>query len=59
VSPETKTYVEGSLDDPGVRERALRVLRECGYLDVVDGQPVGGIENADHAVASLMAWRDA
>jgi len=59
VAIGTSGAVEGSLDDPGVRERALRVLRECGYLDVVDGQPVGGIENADHAVASLMAWRDA
>ena len=33
--------VDGALDDPWVRAQALSALRACGYLDVVDGAPVG------------------
>ena len=57
VAIGTSGAVEGPLDDPEVRDRALRVLRECGYLDVVNGQPVGDITNAEHAVAALMERR--
>lgn len=49
--------VDGPLDDPGVRERGLAMLRECGYLDVVDGSPVGSADNAETAVASLVRRR--
>jgi urease subunit gamma/beta len=59
VAIGTSGAVEGPLDDPAVRERALRVLRECGYLDVVNGQPVGDITGAEHAVAALMERREA
>ncbi len=59
VAIGTSGAVEGPLDDPEVRERALRVLRECDYLDVVDGQPRGDVASADHAVAALMARREA
>ena len=47
--------VDGHLDDPVVRERALATLRACGYLDVVDGVPVGDAESAAGAIAALMA----
>lgn len=57
VSVGTSGAVEGALDDPNVRERALTVLRECGYLDMVDGHPVGDVEAADRAVAALMDRR--
>jgi len=46
--------VDGQLDDPEVRARALATLRACGYLDVVDGLPVGEVRSADSAVASLV-----
>jgi urease subunit gamma/beta len=49
--------VEGSVDDPVVRERALAALRRCGYLDVVDGAEVNDIAQADSAVAQLVAER--
>ena len=49
--------VDGHLDDPVVRERALATLRACGYLDVVDGVPVGDAESAAGAIAALMADR--
>jgi urease subunit gamma/beta len=58
MSVGTSGAVEGSLDDPQVRERALTVLRECGYLDMVDGRPLGDVEAAENAVAALMARRD-
>lgn len=51
----TSGVVDGELDDPQVRERALARLRECGYLDVIDGEPVGDRSGADQAVARLMA----
>ncbi len=49
--------IDGSLDDPAVRARALATLRDCGYLDVVDGQPAGDIDTADGAIAALMGSR--
>ncbi len=47
--------VDGPLDDPAVRERAVAMLRSCGYLDLVDGVPVGDASTADSAVAGVMA----
>ncbi len=49
--------VEGSVDDPAVRDRALAALRRCGYLDVVDGAEVNETAQADSAVARLMTER--
>lgn len=49
--------IDGHLDDPEVRARALATLRACGYLDIVDGQPVGDVVGAEQAIASLMAQR--
>jgi urease subunit gamma/beta len=49
--------VEGPIDDPRVRERALGALRRCGYLDIVDGVEINGLEAADAAVSRLMAER--
>ena len=49
--------VDGPLDDPDVRERALATLRACGYLDVVDGAEVNDPVAADGAVARLMQGR--
>jgi urease subunit gamma/beta len=46
--------IDGSLDDPGVKSRALALLRACGYLDLVDGEPRGDAATADQAVAALM-----
>lgn len=54
----TSGVVEGPLDDPQVRSRALETLRACGYLDVMDGQPRGSVTDAEGAVAALMARRD-
>jgi urease subunit gamma/beta len=50
--------IDGPLDDPIVRERALATLRECGYLDAIDGQAVGRTEDAEQAVAAVMRVRD-
>ena len=49
--------IDGRLDDPQVRTRALATLRDCGYLDIVDGEPVGDAQSADAAIAALMATR--
>ena len=49
--------IDGSLDDPVVRERALTTLRACGYLDIVAGAPVGDLASAESAVFELMAVR--
>ncbi|MFM9048530.1 MAG: urease subunit gamma [Actinomycetota bacterium] len=49
--------VDGPLDDAAVRDRALARLRECGYLDVVDGQPVNAATDAETAVARLVDGR--
>lgn len=46
--------VDGSLDDPATRERALTSLRACGYLDVVNDTPVNDRATADQAVARRM-----
>jgi len=54
VQVGTSGVVEGALDDPQVRDRALSLLRECGYLDVIDGRPVGEPSAADSAVSLLM-----
>jgi urease subunit gamma/beta len=50
--------VDGRLDDPEVRERALGMLRACGYLDIVNGEAVGDIDSASGAVAALMQLDD-
>lgn len=57
VSIGTSGAVEGALDDPAVRERALATLRACGYLDVIDGEPIGEPDDAADAVAALMRRR--
>lgn len=49
--------VDGPLDDPAVRERALTTLRACGYLDIVEGVAVGDADTASGAIAALMAGR--
>ena len=54
VSMGTSGAVDGRLDDPDVRDRALALLRDCGFLDVVDGQSVGDLENAESAVPRLV-----
>lgn len=50
--------VNGSLDDPAVRDRALEALRSCGYLDIVNGQPFNMVENAEHAVGNIVRQRN-
>ena len=49
--------VDGPLDDPRVRERAVSTLRACGYLDIVDGADVNTPAEANEAVARLMQGR--
>jgi urease subunit gamma/beta len=51
--------IDGRLDDPAVRARALATLRDCGYLDVVDGENFGNAAAAEAAIAALMANRSA
>lgn len=53
VAIGTTGVVDGPLDDDAVRERALATLRACGYLDVVEGEPLNS--NGDDAVRHLMA----
>lgn len=53
----TSGAVDGDLDDPEVRARALALLRECGYLDIHDGRPAGDPARADDAVGKLMRRR--
>ena len=50
--------VDGPLDSPQVRERALRDLRACGYLDIVDGAPTNDRAEAEQAVAAVMRMRN-
>ena len=57
VAVGTSGAVDGPLDDPDVRQRALTTLRACGYLDVIDGRPHATVADADRAVAALMAQR--
>lgn len=51
--------IDGRLDDPTVRDHALTTLRECGYLDIVDGKAVGSAASADTAISALMNQRRA
>lgn len=53
----TSGVVDGPLDDEDVRQRALALLRDCGYLDVVDGRALGDRADAERAVARLMEVR--
>ena len=46
--------VDGSLDDESVRTAALLALRECGFLDVVDGVPRGDRASAESAVPAVI-----
>lgn len=46
--------IDGPLDDPEVKARALATLRACGYLDVLEGLPVNGVDDANRAVSRLM-----
>ena len=50
--------IDGSLDDPNVRARALERLRSCGYLDIVDGVLLNDPAQAEDAVAQLMVDRN-
>jgi urease subunit gamma/beta len=49
--------IDGPLDDDALKQRALTNLRECGYLDIVDGNPVNDDAQADTAVSELMGRR--
>ena len=49
--------VDGPLDDPLVRDRALQRLRDCGYLDIHDGAEVNETNRVEEAVARLMSDR--
>jgi urease subunit gamma/beta len=49
--------IDGSLDDPERKKTSLQTLRDCGYLDIVDGQPVNDDERAQQAVSELMGRR--
>lgn len=50
--------VDGPLDSPQVRERALANLRSCGYLDIVDGAQANDLTAAEQAVAAVMRMRN-
>jgi len=49
--------VDGPLDSPEVRNRALTALRACGYLDIVDGVETNDLATAEQAVAAVMRLR--
>lgn len=49
--------VDGDLDDPVIRARALETLRSCGYLDIVNGESVNSDADSEIAVARLMEMR--
>ena len=49
--------VDGPLDSPEVRNRALMALRACGYLDMVDGVETNDLATAEQAVAGVMRLR--
>lgn len=53
----TSGLVDGALDDPQVRDRALAALRACGFLDLVDGVPVGTPAEAEQAIGRAMGLR--
>lgn len=50
--------IDGPLDDPDVRARALATLRSCGYLDIHEGTTINEVAAADRAIASLMERRN-
>lgn len=54
VQVGTSGLVDGDLDDPACRDRALSLLRECGFLDVVEGEPLGSLAQADQAMVRAM-----
>jgi urease subunit gamma/beta len=58
VAMGTTGLVDGPLDDPAVRDRALTALRACGYLDEIDGVPSGSVTDADDAIANVLAHRE-
>ena len=47
--------VDGPLDDPVAKERALATLRACGYLDESHGEEINSSELAIGAVRRLMS----
>lgn len=49
--------VDGPLDSPEVRSRALADLRDCGYLDIVDGVETNDPAAAEQAVVAVMRRR--
>ena len=57
VQVGTSGVVDGPLDDPEIRARALRTLRACGYLDVDGGVLVGDVQSAEGAITRLMRDR--
>lgn len=59
VQVGTSGVVDGPLDDPEARARALKTLRACGYLDIDGGVPVGDAPSAEEAIARLMRDRAA
>lgn len=46
--------VDGSLDDPVAKARALTLLRECGYLDVSDDVDINPPSRAEGSVGRLI-----
>lgn len=46
--------IDGPLDDLELKARALATLRDCGYLDVVEGLPLNEVHDANHAISDLM-----
>ncbi len=50
--------IDGPLDDPDVRARALERLRSCGYLDIVDGIAMNDATDAAEAISRLIADRN-
>jgi urease subunit gamma/beta len=51
--------VDGPLDDPDVRAQALASLRACGFLDIVEGAPLGDAPSAENAIPAVMRARTA
>jgi len=49
--------VDGALEDPAVKTRALEQLRACGYLDTEDGRDINTPDQAQTAVGRLMRER--
>ena len=53
----TTGVIDGPLDDPDIRARALAALRRCGYLDIIDGTNLNDVVDAESAVSELMNER--